>query len=190
MSGQLWGSPSQAACKVEKHLSGAGALNTLGRRVIIRLSGTNVYDLLKGGTRRCKYPKSSLPSLLPSWCHQPGKGSQGSSGFSQLFVSLTPAGGSHTDGRQKYWLLINFPLLREHKCVKSLATDKRHSAHLWSVQGSMGAVACPSRAPSLHPSRMNPPPSTQQLLAISRSWHKTLSARSLAKLHGNKYPSA
>lgn len=61
--------PARLKSRASPTSSGAGALNTPGRRVIIRLSGTNVYALLKGGARRCKCPKYSLPSLLTSRGH-------------------------------------------------------------------------------------------------------------------------
>lgn len=151
---------------------------------MIRLSGTNVHDVLKGVVRCCN-TQSSLPSLLTSrdtaGCHQPGKGSRGSSGFfSQFFVSLTPAGDSHTDGRQKYWLLMNFPPLQEHKCVKKPPQVARCPP--LGRSGVHGSCGLPLQGPlSASLQEGPPPPSTQQLLAISRSWHKTPSARSLAK---------
>lgn len=106
---------------------------------------------------------------------QPGKGFLGSLGFfSRLFVSLPPAGGSHTDGRQKYWLLINFPLLQEHTCIKSLrrlTSGKvptlgkcRGLWELWPAPPGPPPWISPGRPPTLHTAAVGNKPELAQTI--------------------------
>lgn len=137
-----------------------------------------VARVVRGAT----IPQYSLPSLLPS---------QGHSGMpaawarpSRLFrILLSAFCFSATSWRLPHgWeteilAFDKFPTSsRTHTCQKSPQLTSGKVPTLGEVQGSMGAVACPSRTPSLDPPRQT---STFQIAAVGNK--PELAQRSLAK---------
>ena len=143
--------------------------------------GTNVHSAARV-VRGAAIPRYSLPSLLPS---------QGHSGIpaawerpSRLFrVLLSAFCFSATSWRLPHrWeteilAFDKFPTSSgTHVCQKSPQLTSGKVPTLEEVQGSMGAVACPSRAPSLDPPRQTP---TAHIAAGDNK--PELAQRSLAK---------
>lgn len=152
---------------------------------MIRLSGTNVHDVLKGVVRCCN-TQSSLPSLLTSRGHS--RMPPAWERLSGLFrILLSAFCFSDTSWRLPH--RRETEILAFDEFPTSSGTQMRQKAStsgtvptFGEIRGSRELWPAPPGPPlCIPPGGTPPPPSTQQLLAISRSWHKTPSARSLAK---------